>query len=302
MGESAMKMETKSQENSAKAGKLSLSNLQIRIISAAIYLPLLLLSAWDGEVFSVLIYIVALGAWHEFLSFRRGRPETRSAWVWHGLAMFWGGLPILGLLLPWSYAASLVGTAVIFQILVTVYLCKAWSFADLWTELQYYVFGFLYVTGLFFCLIQLQSQIGGKEAIWFLFLVVGATDTGAYFAGKSFGSTPFFSNLSPSKTREGFLGGLFCGILAALGLSLLLPWLNFYSPAPIFAVLIGALVSVASTFGDLIESAIKRAYSVKDSGSLIPGHGGVLDRFDGVIFAALPLFLIVIVLGGFYTR
>ncbi|MGI9160204.1 MAG: phosphatidate cytidylyltransferase [Saprospiraceae bacterium] len=109
--------------------------------------------------------------------------------------------------------------------------------------------------------------------------------------GSRIGKTPFFSRISPNKTWEGTLGGIFCTLLAAAGLSL---WLKDFSMAE--WLLLAAVVGVFGSLGDLVESMLKRSMQIKDSGSLLPGHGGFLDRFDSFImvlpFAWLALMLL----------
>jgi phosphatidate cytidylyltransferase len=122
-----------------------------------------------------------------------------------------------------------------------------------------------------------------------LLLMVWAYDTGAYFVGRRYGQRRFLSHISPSKTYAGLLGGIAAAtivsgvMLAALGQS------------PVGAIALGPLVSLAAQAGDLAESMLKRAAGVKDSGRLIPGHGGLLDRVDSFLFAAPALVLYVVV-------
>ena len=130
----------------------------------------------------------------------------------------------------------------------------------------------------------------GADRGWIVLLVltVWSFDTGAFFIGKRFGRRKFLSHLSPSKTYAGLLGG----IAAATVVSALV--LTGLGEAPIQAVIVGPLVSLAAQAGDLAESMLKRAAGVKDSGTLIPGHGGVLDRVDSFLFAAPVLALYVL--------
>ncbi len=124
--------------------------------------------------------------------------------------------------------------------------------------------------------------------ILLLVLVVWAYDTGAYFVGRRFGRRRFLSHLSPSKTYAGLVGG----IVAATAVTALM--LAGLGHAPLAALILGPLISLAAQAGDLAESMLKRAAGVKDSGSLIPGHGGILDRIDSFLFAA-PVALLYVV-------
>jgi phosphatidate cytidylyltransferase len=119
-------------------------------------------------------------------------------------------------------------------------------------------------------------------------LAVWSYDTGAYLVGKRFGRTKFLSHISPSKTIEGLIGG----IVATTAVVGLLLWA--VGQMPVHALILGPLMAGAAQAGDLAESMIKRAAGAGDSGSLIPGHGGILDRADSFLFAAPVLTLYVI--------
>jgi phosphatidate cytidylyltransferase len=133
----------------------------------------------------------------------------------------------------------------------------------------------------------LYHDFGMKVFIW-LVVVVALTDTGAYFVGKSIGKTSF-SPTSPNKTLEGVLGGIVIATVAGTFLG------TFFVPF-FLALIVSASTSVASVFGDLFESLLKREAGVKDSGTLFPGHGGMLDRLDGYLFGVVVM---VILLRGF---
>ncbi|MGE0041772.1 MAG: phosphatidate cytidylyltransferase [Vicinamibacterales bacterium] len=128
-------------------------------------------------------------------------------------------------------------------------------------------------------------QVGGREAVLLLLATVVVSDSGQYYAGRALGRTPLAPRLSPKKTREGAAGGF---VLAPLFLVLAGPW-GLPGAGPARLALLGILVVAAGIAGDLFESMIKRAAQVKDSSSLIPGHGGVLDRIDALLFAT-PVF------------
>jgi phosphatidate cytidylyltransferase len=134
-------------------------------------------------------------------------------------------------------------------------------------------------------------QLAGREAVLALIATVAASDTFQYYTGRAFGRRPLAPTISPKKTIEGALGGL---VLAPVALVVIaLWWLPRVSP--IGAWLAGLGIVVAGISGDLFESALKRAAGVKDSGTLIPGHGGVLDRVDALLFAA-PIFHLLVAL------
>jgi phosphatidate cytidylyltransferase len=119
-------------------------------------------------------------------------------------------------------------------------------------------------------------------------MVVWAADTGAYFAGRRFGKRKLAPVISPNKTVEGMAGGVLAGVLVAV---LLAPLAGATVAQLPLVALVALLAAVFSVFGDLFESLLKRQAGVKDSGALLPGHGGILDRIDGVL-AALPVFAV----------
>lgn len=124
----------------------------------------------------------------------------------------------------------------------------------------------------------------GRNLIYFVFAVTWATDTGAYLAGRALGGPKLAPRISPAKTWSGAFGGL----LAGVGAGILVWWLAGEVAGGAVAA-VAAVASVACQLGDLLESAAKRHFDVKDSGSLIPGHGGILDRVDGLLAAALAV-------------
>ena len=164
------------------------------------------------------------------------------------------------------------------------------------------IFGALYVSLLSFVVRLGQAAPGvptdaplhwlGSERGWILLLVlaVWAYDTGAYVVGRNLGRTRFLTHISPSKTVEGLLGGV---VATTVVVGLLLFGLG---QNPVHAAILGPLTAFAAQAGDLAESTIKRAAGARDSGTLIPGHGGVLDRVDSFLFAAPILTLYVLAL------
>ena len=148
-------------------------------------------------------------------------------------------------------------------------------------ELLALCFGFVYCGWFPLLMVSIRGLPQGRFWLLLALLVVWANDTFAYFAGKYFGKHLLYETVSPKKTREGALGGVLGALVIAVLYSRYL-----LAEVSVFEVIFLTLVmSLASIVGDLCESLIKRASNVKDSGSLLPGHGGFLDRFDGVLFA-----------------
>ena len=148
------------------------------------------------------------------------------------------------------------------------------------------LFPLLYPSASFLFLLALYKGFGMEALIW-LTLVVASTDTGAYFVGKLIGKHPF-NPISPKKTWEGVIGGVLIASIAGT-------WYAKDYVSLSLAFVISFFVSLSSIFGDLYESYLKRKAGVKDSGNILPGHGGMLDRVDGFMFAAI---IMVVLLRG----
>lgn len=143
---------------------------------------------------------------------------------------------------------------------------------------------FIYPTaGMLFMLTTYQEH--GVIALFWLVMVVAMTDVGAYAVGKSVGKTPFCET-SPNKTMEGVVGGILVATLSGMFIGLSIVDLGV-------AFIVSAMVSVSSIFGDLYESSLKRAAGVKDSGNILPGHGGILDRIDGYLFGGIVMLVLL---------
>jgi len=147
-------------------------------------------------------------------------------------------------------------------------------------------------------LLFLRYQAAGQFWVIYIVAVVAAADVGGYAFGKMFGSRKLAPSVSPGKTWEGFAGGLIVAQLLALGLFAYFSSAA-QSPLPSFGVflLVTALLAAVSVLGDLLESILKRGCGLKDSGTILPGHGGVLDRLDGLV-AALPVFAFIFMIQG----
>jgi phosphatidate cytidylyltransferase len=152
--------------------------------------------------------------------------------------------------------------------------------------------GVLYIGAVLCGLLALRlGHPQGFALVAWLVVVISASDIGAYFVGRSVGGRKLWPRVSPGKTWAGAWGGLACAALVGAALALALGW------PPLRALLIAVVVAAGAQAGDLAESAFKRRAGVKDSSALIPGHGGVLDRFDGIIGGGM-LFLILHAVGA----
>ncbi len=196
------------------------------------------------------------------------------------------------LLLPLAIAAAWFGDTAFIVLVVLAGLLMLWEWQRLpklaaekgWSSnaLLWALVGLLYIGLPCLALIWLREQpLHGRHIVFWLFCVVWATDTGAYFAGRSIGGPKLIPSISPNKTWAGLLGGMASASLVGGLVAAINPVL------PAFALAgFASLVAVVSQAGDFTESGIKRSFGVKDASHLIPGHGGMLDRLDGMLFAA----------------
>lgn len=171
-----------------------------------------------------------------------------------------------------------------FPLVCCIYMIKLYKKFERkpFTNIAYTLLGLFYVAMPFVLLnvMAFEDGVYNFEVILGSLLILWATDTGAYFAGTRFGKRKLFERISPKKSWEGFIGGAVLAMIFAWGSSVYLKSLS-----PTSWLVVGVLIIVGGTFGDLIESLLKRSIEIKDSGSSLPGHGGFLDRFDGLLIS-----------------
>lgn len=257
-----------------------LSNLQKRIMSAIVLIIIAVAMTWmGGFAFGLLASAIGISVFYEwqFIITNRSTPLTR------GLA--WGCLLLLVVVLLFAQD-TFVMMAILFG--------GAFIIAAVGRrETGYWpAAGLLYAGLPCIALTLLRGDTGdGFAAILFLFAVVWATDIFAYFNGKALGGPKLAPRFSPNKTWAGAIGGAAAGVAAGVACA------AFIGPAGGVPIpLIALLLSVVAQIGDLGESWMKRKFGVKDSSRLIPGHGGVMDRVDGLVAAAALLYVIGAVL------
>lgn len=153
----------------------------------------------------------------------------------------------------------------------------------LFTNLQKFLIGLFYIGGgcIFLTMIPYKDNNFARFLIMGIFIIIWVNDSFAYFTGKAFGRTKLYSAVSPKKTIEGSLGGLVFSLIAAYVLSRYEPIINMEQ-----WMILATVIVITGSLGDLVESKFKRAAKVKDSGAILPGHGGMLDRLDSLVFAA----------------
>lgn len=254
-----------------------------RVYAALIFLPLfyLLVRYLPPIAFFALVVAAAALAVTEFYRFHF-RDGAAPAATGFGLAAT--GLLLASLQWP-GWAPERAVLLAILVALVTSRLLSSRGLKQSLIDAAVLVFGVLYVGLTLGHLLLTRALDGGVYLIFFVFLVTWAGDTGAYYAGVSLGRHQLTPQISPNKTVEGLLGGLVLAVAAAwAGRAWFLP-----SFSALDCVATGVLLTAAGVMGDLTESAMKRSAGVKDSGMLIPGHGGMLDRLDSLLFTA-PVF------------
>ncbi len=253
-----------------------------RIYSALVLLPLLYLLTrhLPPAAFFILVMAAVLLAQWEFLALFIEKNHLPS----HALVGFSG----TGLLLVAMQWPAAIDFSLALSITLLGLLCYQVGFAPAGTRhLSMFIllFGMLYVAYTLGHFLLLRNQQDGALLVLFVLLVTWAGDAAAYYVGKTWGARPLAPRLSPNKTVEGFLGGLVVApLIAWIGHLWFLPVVT-----PVDCLILGILFTVLGLLGDLSESALKREAGVKDSGALIPGHGGMLDRVDSLLLNA-PVF------------
>ncbi len=261
--------------------------LRKRVLTSLAATPLALAAVWLGNPwFALLVALVVLLACREFYRMTLG-PRDR------GLGRLGTGLA-LGLALTPLYPPSRPVLFIAAATLPLVWLVLSAPRRDIPRRWGLTLAGTLYIGWLLSHLVGLRDLgDSGREWVLLALLVTFSSDTAAFFGGRAVGRHPMAPAISPGKTWEGVAAGLLGGIAAGL----LLTYLLALPLSPGQAILLGALVSRAGQLGDLAESRLKRSAGVKDSGGLLPGHGGILDRLDSVVFTGPVVYYLVVWLG-----
>lgn len=255
-----------------------------RIISGLLFLPLFYLVAWElpPVYFAGLVLVAAALGQHEFYRMAQVRRIQPN--------------PVLGILigafvvtesfhpLPGFAWKSYVVAALLLVLVARLFSPRRVDGAI--EDIAVTFLGIFYVALLFSFQVSIRMQGDGKQWLVFLFFVIWASDIGAYAVGMPWGRHRLYEKVSPKKSIEGFTGSL--AAAAAMALLCRMWFMPVVTPGEIVAIAI--LLAVSGTIGDLAESLLKRAAGVKDSGNIIPGHGGILDRMDSMLFAAPVLY------------
>ena len=256
--------------------------LKTRILSSLVLIPIVLvLTYMGGPYFALLVVVMGLLAAYEFYQIVRQagyRPFTAVGLALAASLFLDAYAPQMGI---WRWA---VAAAVMMPMVWQILQKDMEGFLTGWALT---LAGAIYIGGLFGHMILVRNLPQGLGWVLVTYAGIWVCDSAAYFAGVNLGRHGFFTHISPRKTWEGAIGGFAAGTVATmvaghlLGLAL---WQGF---------VLGVLLVVGATLGDLAESLIKRQVGVKDSGTLIPGHGGVLDRIDSLIFGGVIVYYFV---------
>jgi phosphatidate cytidylyltransferase len=180
----------------------------------------------------------------------------------------------------------------IYPLIACVYLAKLYKKNEKkpFTNIAFTFLGIIYVAVplALFNIAAFEKGQYNFEIIWGCLFILWACDTGAYFAGTFFGKRKLFERISPKKSWEGFFGGAALALAFAFGIAHF-----FHSYTTLEWMIIGVIIIIAGTYGDLVESLLKRSIEIKDSGNILPGHGGFLDRFDGLLIA-IPFIVVYV--------
>lgn len=265
--------------------------LRDRVVTAVVGVPLVIVAIWFGDPwFSLLIAAAALGGAYEFYrmaGFGRREPLLHLGLLW-ALALVLN--PHYHLrhpdVLPMVMTASML--------ISLIWLLRRPSREGPFRNWAWTVAGALYAGWMLSYWLNLRGLEDGRNWVCLTMLTIFANDTGAFFVGRARGRHKLAPAISPAKTWEGAAGGLICAILGAIAVAIILNLVSPYAFAYWQIIFLGVLVGVFAQLGDLVESLLKRNMGVKESGSLLPGHGGVLDRFDSIIFVGAVAYYYVI--------
>ncbi|MBF0135004.1 MAG: phosphatidate cytidylyltransferase [Magnetococcus sp. DMHC-1] len=254
-----------------------------RIASAALLAPLTLALLYFGTVrhlwvFFLFLVVGLLREWHRF------RPPVRRDDLFLSVSLGWLLVTSQYVGQPLWIPTLLTGGMACFIGMATLRFTPQNQMLD---RTGFLFFGLLYCAMPLVLILQIRALPQGPAWLGMLLLIIWGTDIGAFFTGKLFGKRKLAPHLSPGKTWAGFYGGTGVGVLVGWWAA------DFFSVAnnSLHVILLGLLLSLAGQLGDLVESMVKREAGVKDSGSLIPGHGGLLDRLDSLLFATPVLSL-----------
>ncbi|MBL4906083.1 MAG: phosphatidate cytidylyltransferase [Sneathiella sp.] len=266
--------------------KPGLSSLQLRILSASVLAPIAVAAVYFGGIYFTLF----LGIAASVMSFEWCRASFKK-----NVSSYIALITIWILLTLYLAHEGFVLEAFLSLLICTVGVLSLTWFQKEEREWRGAFLGPVYVGIPIISLVYLRAvPEEGAALTASLFFIVWATDTGAYFAGRSIGGPKIAPSISPNKTWAGLIGGMLAAALVAV---LSVHYLLNPELPLILVAIIGAFLAIVAQIGDFAESGWKRYFGIKDASNIIPGHGGVLDRLDGVLFVAPALYLLNILVG-----
>lgn len=263
-----------------------MNNILVRTLSGSVFISLVLVPLFiDNPIYAIIILFafMTLGV-IEYGKLFSNSNQTSINWQLNLLfSIAISGIILASFLLNISY-----GWTFIFPLIFL------WSITELWRKkknpllnIGVSIFGFFYICIPLLLAIDLHiNDTNSFPLLVGMFILIWTNDTFAFLSGKFFGKTKLFERISPKKTWEGSIGGFIFTIIMAVALSIL-----FDKENQSFWIISAAFIAPTAIFGDLLESLFKRSLNVKDSGNIMPGHGGILDRFDATLFT-VPFFYI----------
>lgn len=260
-----------------------------RYFGALFLIPIFLAFILGGIWLQLVVAIMGLRAMYEFFAVIKvkGIKPIESAGYMGGTFLF--GMFILGYG-DFRVLAIMILLVTVAAMIISVFR-RNYNFMDAAATIM----GFIYTIIFFALILLIYEMAGGKYYILTIFTIAWICDTTAYFTGRFFGKRKLIPAVSPKKTVEGAIGGLIGGALATMLFGLALSSTGRDVMHPLHFLAMGFIGSFFSQIGDLIASSIKRDAGVKDYPKLIPGHGGILDRFDSILLAAVSVFIYLIV-------
>lgn len=254
--------------------------LRLRIVSAIFMAAVILAATWYGGIlFRIVAGLLAILIYYEWSTITRlsEANSTGNAWGWFAVAVIAGNTIFGESSLDLPLLSGFTLTAALFPVLRG----KNW----------WLVGGIFYagLSGISLAAIR-GDELTGFVSILFIFAVVWSTDILAYFVGRAIGGPKLAPSISPGKTWSGAIGGAVAAVIGGGAVSM-----AYHGRISLLVLGLALVLSVFSQIGDLFESFVKRRFQVKDSSHLIPGHGGFMDRVDGLVFACFTVFLIAFV-------
>jgi phosphatidate cytidylyltransferase len=269
-----------------------MNNILLRSLSGAVFIILVL----GSVLIHPMAMIICLGlfaalALIEFYNFFKKSEQvsvSKLAGLFVGLSIY-AGVVLFLMHLEFIYLLLVL----IFLLLFTLLLSEIWKKKENpLLNIGVYASSFIYVVLPFLIMVLIAMQYD-EVFLATMFVLIWTNDTFAYLSGRFFGKNKLFTRISPNKTWEGTIGGSLLTMLMAIGIT------YFADQNYVFWIVAALIISVSSNLGDLLESLFKRTVNVKDSGNIMPGHGGILDRFDAALIAA-PFFYCWLVIYDYF--